>query len=482
MSLRKRAFSGILWSFGQQFSVQVLSFGVSIILARLLEPADFGILGMIAILIAVGNALMDGGLTSSLIRSQNLTSADYSTVFYVNIGGSILVYIGCYIMAPLVASFFKQEILTAVIRLYSLTFVINAFAGVQFTRLTKDMNFKKQLIIQLPSVVGGGLVGIFLSYSGYGVWSLVWMHITQSFLQTVQLWFSSNWRPEAIFDIQKFKMHVKFGYKLMLSGILDTFFNNIYNVVIGKFFSIAQVGYYTRAYSVRQLPVQNIAGALNRVTYPLFASIQHDDEKLRSAYKKLMQQVLFWVAPILITLLIIAEPFFTFLFTDKWLPAVPYFQLLCIGGIMYPLHAYNLNILNVKGRSDLFLKLEIIKKSIVLAGVLSTIRFGIYGLLYFEIFSSVLFYFINGWYSGKMIGYSVMNQLADILPIFLVAAAVGIIVWFLNSYVIRTHIPNNFVRMVICSGTYFSLYFGTAYIFKLPAIGELGKLISGYKK
>lgn len=477
MSLKRTAISGIIWSFTQQFSSQIISFIVSIILARIILPEEFGLIGLIAVFVAIGNTLVNAGLSTSLIRTIDPTQKDYSTVFFINIIGSVLVYVVVFFCAPLIANFFKQEVLTDIIRLYTVTFIINAFSGIQTTKLTKEMNFKTQMFVQIPSLIVSAIVGIYLAYSGFGVWSLVWMSIAQALVATVQLWVYSGWKPDFIFDRQCFNKHFGFGYKLMLSGLIDTIYNNIYNIVIGKYFSLAQVGFYTRALSVRQLPVSNLSNALNKVTYPLFSKIQDDDIKLKETYKKLMEQVVFWIAGILIYLCVVAEPFFRLLFTEIWLPAVPYFQLLCVGGILYPIHAYNLNILNVKGRSDLFFKLEVIKKIIITIGIIIAIPFGIYGLLYFQIIASVLAFFINTRYSGKLINYSIKEQLSDIVPIIIVGALVGVVTWLFNKYLMIYISQNDLFILVITFFVYYLFYFGISLLIKMRPLLEIKLLI-----
>jgi teichuronic acid exporter len=237
---------------------------------------------------------------------------------------------------PLIAAFYEQPILTDIVRLYCLSFIFSAFAAVQLARLTKRMDFKTQTLVALPATITGGAVGISMAYSGYGVWSLVWSSLITSFLSSVQLWFYSKWKPSLIFSKEKFKIHFNFGYKLTLSGLLNRIFDNIFLIVIGKYFSAAQVGFYTRAETTKQLPLSNIFNSLDRITYPMFAEIQNDDVRLKRVYKQLLQMVLFIVAPLLIFLAVLGEPIFRFLFTEKWLPAVPYFQILCVTGILYP--------------------------------------------------------------------------------------------------------------------------------------------------
>lgn len=477
MSLRKKTISGLFWTFSQQFSVQFISFFISIVLARILSPAEFGLIAMISLFISVGNSLMDSGMTSSLIRTKDADQGDYSTVFFVNILASLLFYALLYMAAPYIATFYKQEILTNIIRVYSLIFIMQALVGVQYARLTKEMNFKTQMIIQIPSLIGGGGLGVWLAYNGQGVWSLVWMSILQSFLVAVQLWIFSGWRPDFVFSKAKFKKHFSFGYKMTLSGLLHTLYSNIYLLIIGKYYSAAQLGFYTRAVSIRDLPISNLSSALNKVTYPMFASISDDDKKLKGAYKTIMLQLVFWLTPTLIFGAIVAKPFFTILLTEKWLPAVPYFQILCFAGIIYPLANYNLNILKVKGRSDLHFRLEIIKKTYSVAGILFAVQYGIYGLLYFQVINYTLEFYVNSYYSGRLINYSFREQLADILPTLLIAIGIGIISWLFNSYLVKAFHLNNFLLIVIIGVFYSSLYFIISNAWRSAPINDFKQLV-----
>ena len=476
MTLRKQAISGMVWTFAQQFSTQGIGFLISVVLARLLLPAEFGIIGMIAIFMGIGSALVDSGLASSLIRTPDANEEDFSTVFYFNIVGSIFIYIILYLTAPFIAIFFDQPILTGITRVYGITFIINALSTIQLTRLTQMLDFKTQMKVSVPALIGGGILGITLAYMGYGVWSLVWMRVFQSFLNSLQLWVVTKWKPTLVFNIEKFKYHFNFGYKLLLSGLLDTVFSNIYIVIIGKLFAPAQLGFYTRANSVVQLPVQNISGALNKVTYPLFAAIKDDNERLKKVYKQIMQMVTFLIAPILIIMGVLATPLFRFVFTDKWLPAVPYFQILCISGILYPFHVYNLNILNVKGRSDLFLKLEIIKKILSVVTILISIQYGMYGLLWGAVISSALALFVNAHYSGKFIHYNGFEQIKDVLPIFLIGITSGLLTWGMDQMMI--HYENLDIFRII-SGSFIGIlsYLSMAFIFKFQSIQDLKTII-----
>lgn len=476
MSLRKTAISGMIWAFAQQFGTQAIGFFVSIIMARLLLPKEFGLIGMISVFIGIGNSLITSGLTQSLIRTSNANQEDYSTIFYFNLLGSIIIYLILFLFAPLIAAFFSQPVLINIIRLYCLSFIIRAFSEVQLTKLTKEMNFKLQMTITIPSLIGSALLGIFLAYKGYGVWSLVWMSLFQSFLSTVQLWFQTGWSPSLVFNMEKFRYHFKFGYKITLSGLLNTIFNNIYQIIIGKFFVAADVGFYTRADSLKQLPVTNISSALNKVTYPLFASIQNDDLRLKKIYKNIMQMVIFIVAPVLIFLAVLADPLFRFLFTGKWAPAVPYFQILCFVGILYPLHSYNLNILYVKGRSDLFLKLEIVKKILLVIIIAVTLQFGIMGLIWGQLISSFLAFFINTHYTGKFLNYNSWEQTKDILPIIFLAFIAGGIV-FAIDYQLKELQYSNIYRLLIGGSIGAIGYYILSILFKINSLQELKKII-----
>lgn len=475
MSLRKQATTGMVWTFTQQFGNQLINFIVSMILARILLPEQFGLIGMIAIFISIGTALLDSGLTQSLIRSKELDQEDYSTVFYFNLTASILIYTLIFFTAPLIAAFYEQSILTPIIRLYCITFIISAFSAVQQARLTQKMDFKTQTIIGIPSAILSGIIGISMAYKGFGVWSLVWSGISGAFFSALQLWIYSKWRPSWVFNFTKFKEHFNFGYKLTLSGLLDKIFSNIYLIVIGKYFTAAQVGFYTRAQTTKQLPVKNISAALNKVTYPLFASIQDDDIRLKRVYSQLMQMVVFVVTPVMVLLAVIAEPLFVFLFTDKWLPAVPYFQILCATGILYPIHSYNLNVLKVKGRSDLFLRLEIIKKIVIIIAIASTIKFGIIAMIYGQVFTSIAAFFINTHYTGKFLNYTAWQQARDIFPTIVLAFIVGVIIYIIEKFILSTQI--NFVKIISGGLLGGVLYLGGAFFLKFSSFNNLRHLI-----
>ncbi len=478
MGLQKKTISGLIWTFSQQFSVQIIYFVVQIILARLLSPSVFGLIAMLQIFLAIGQSLIDSGMTSSLIRTQNVGQRDYSTVFFINIIGSIIIYLIVFFSAPLIADFYNIPLLKLVVRVYTLSFIIQALVGVQTTRLTKEMNFKLQMLMQIPSSIIGGIVGIVLAYLHYGVWSLVWMTLVRTFVFMLQHWFYTDWRPSLIIDKERLKYHLGFGYKLTLSGLLDVVYTNSYNLIIGKLFSATQLGYYNQADTLRMFPVSNFSAALNKVTYPMFASIKDDDVRLKMAYKKLMVQVLFWIIPLMLSLIVVAKPLFNLAIGAKWLPAVPYFQILCVAAIVYPLHLYNLNIINVKGRSDLFLRLEIIKKAVGIVMIVFSLFFGMTGLLVGQIILSFGGLYINTYYSGKMINYSFKEQLVDIWPMFLIGLFTIGVSWFAYSFLLRNYLLPDIIVVLAIGISFFIIYLGISLFTKLPALKDFMKLIS----
>jgi len=425
MSLRNKALAGVYWTGIHSAGSQALSFLISIVLARLLLPSEFGLIAALTVFISIGHLLIGSGLCSSIIRTPHLRESDLSTVFYFNLVGSVVVYIIVYFIAPLVAAFYNQEILTSLLRVLAIGFIIQAFSAVQNARLVKSMNFKKLTLIGIPSLLAGAAVAVYMAMSGYGVWSLVGQSLTIAIVNSTLLWTLSGWTPSIIFDKAAFRKHFDFGYKVTLSGILNTIFDQVYVILIGRYFPMAQAGYYQRANSLAHYPSKTLSSIVHKVSYPLLSEMQEEKERLRSNYAKMLKAIVFCVAPILATMAVMGTPLFRWLFTEKWLPAVPYFQILTMVAILYPVHAFNLQILNVKGRSDLFLKAEVVKKLIVITIIAFVFRYGIYGLLLGSVAGSVLALFVNTYYSSQVLDYSLGRQVRDLLPAFILALAVS---------------------------------------------------------
>lgn len=429
--MKKLIFYGAIWTFFEKIGIQLIQFGISIVLARLLTPADYGLIGLLGIFMAISSTLVDSGLAISLIKKQNIDRVDESTVFFFNLFVSICLYFILFITSPIIAKFFQQPLLEIIIRVYGLSLIIDSFSNIQLNLLTKSLNFKRQFYINMPSTLFSGLVGICMAYNNYGVWSLVGYSVTSSLFKAAQLWLFNSWRPLWVFSMPKLKDHLSFGLPLLGSSLLNTSFEQLSNVIFGKFFSPAQLGFYTRAQTLQQLPVTNISTTISKVTLPAFAKIAHDDLLLKNAYRKVMVIIIFFLVPILTYMMLMSKEIILLLFGKQWLPSANYLTYLCASAMLYPLNAYNLNILSVKGMSKLIFKLEVIKKIIILINLFILVYQGIHAFLIGLIVVSVLAYLVNSFYSGLLINYSVLEQIKELFMIFLLSFISGIIVFSL---------------------------------------------------
>ncbi|MEN5130514.1 lipopolysaccharide biosynthesis protein [Elizabethkingia anophelis] len=476
MELKKQATKGALWAFVEQLSTQLIAFGVNLVLARLLMPEDFGTIALFNVVMSIATVLINGGLASSLIRTQNADDRDFSTVFWFNVMVSIFLYCLIFIFTPWIADFYNKPVLKELIRVYTIILVIDSFVAVQGVRFEKELNFKMTFRIRLPSIVIGGISGILFALYGFGVWSLVYAAIIKNVISTLYYWFSSNWRPSFIFDKSRFKYHFAFGARMTFSFLLNVMFDSIYPIIIGKKFSSVELGYYDRADALKQLPINNIASTLSRVSFPLFAQISHDNLRLKKSYREILKIAIFAISPIIAMMILEAVPLIRFLLTEKWLPAAPYFQILALSGLLYPIHAYNLNILQVKGRSDLFLRLEIIKKVIIIIVVIIVAPMGMYGLVWGQVALSVIALFINTYYTGAFLNYNIFEQLKDLCPSILVSALVGFFLWLLDKNILYN--KQDIIRLVIITSLYLIIYLGITYVLKFKELILIKNLIS----
>ncbi|WP_224488206.1 lipopolysaccharide biosynthesis protein [Robertkochia flava] len=467
MTLKESTFKGLIWSVADSYVLKGLVFIAGIILARILGPEEFGLMGMISILIAVGTSLVDSGMAASLIRSKEIEEVDLNTVFILNLAFSVLVYVLMLIVAPLVADFFSQKILVSIIRVYSLSFLIQAFSSVQLAKLMREMQFRRVMMLNIPGTIIGVITGILMGMNGVGVWSIVIMHLIIQFTYAVLLWFGSGWRPKMRFSRKSSKYHYGYGYKLMLSGLIDTVFNNIYNVIIGKFFSVQTLGYFERSKAINDYPVTSITSIINKVSFPLLAKIQDDKQSVSSIYKRIILFTFFITAPLMLGLAALAEPLFLLILGDQWVGGVLIFQMLSFSAIFYPIHAFNVNVLKVYGRSDLFLKLELYKKSVIVVALISLIGFGIYGLVASIIITSVSALLINSFYSGQMIDYPTKRQLLDLLPTFAISLFTAALMFVTNEFWINS---NKFIGISISVVIGVVCYFGSHRILKTEAL------------
>lgn len=422
-SLKQKTVKGVAWSAIDNIAGYAVTFVVGIILARLLSPEDYGLLGLIAIFTAICNCFISSGFSSALIRKKDATKDDYSTVFIFNLVMSILLYGVMFVCAPLIADFFGRHELVALTRVSTIGLIIGSLAFVQRTRLTKRIDFKTQTKITIISSIIRGVVGISLAFAGCGVWALVFQEMAGSMTSTILLFFFNKWFPSIKFSTASFRELFGYSSKLLISGLLDTIWKEIYQVVIGKCYAPATLGQYTRATMFCGMLSSNLTGIVQRVSFPVLSQIQEDPSKLKDGYRRIIRTTMLITFCATLLLAAIAKPMILVLIGEKWLQAATFLQIVCFSSMLYPLHSINLNMLQVKGRSDLFLKLEIIKKIIAVAPLLLGIFVSIYWMLISSVFVSLIAYYLNAYYSGPLLGYSMRAQIKDITPGFLIGFA-----------------------------------------------------------
>ncbi len=441
MNLKQKTINGVIWSAIERFSNQIIQFIVQIIIARLLFPSDYGMIGMLAIFMAVAQTFTDGGFGNALIQKKDRNNTDYSTVFYFNITVGIILSIIFFFSSGLIANFYKMPKLELIIQVMSINLIILSFQVVHKAILTINIDFKTQAKASLSSVIIAGIIGITMAYTGFGVWALVAQFTAINIIQTILLWYFEKWRPIRVFSKQSFKRLFNFGSKILAANLLHTIYLNLYTLVIGKRFSATDLGYYSRADQFAQFPSSNITGILWRVTYPIMSSIQNEDEKLKNVYRQYIRLSAFIVFPLMVGLAAIAEPFIIFILTEKWRGVIPILQIISICYMFYPLNAINQNLMQVKGRSDLFLRLEIVKKIIGIALLFISLPFGMYYVCLSLVVYALINLAINTYFTSKLINFNILQQIKDLIRILFAALAMGTVVYLINyieiSYILK---------------------------------------------
>lgn len=430
-NFKQKAVSGMAWTGIERLATQAIQFIIGIIIARILMPSDYGIVGMLAIFMAIAQTFLDSGFASALIQKKDRTDVDYSTVFYFNIAVAILLYEVFYVSAPWIASFYKIPILNDVTRVTTLTLIISGLTIVQQAKLTIDLCFKQLAIASIFSVLLSGSCGIIMAYNGFGVWALVFQGLISAMSRSTILWISSKWRPNLIFSTDSFKRLFSFGSKLLCSGMINTIYANLYTLVIGKAFNAAEVGFYNRANQFATLPSATITQMVVNVNFPILSQMQDDNEKLVKTYRKLLCAPLFILTPVLLGIAAVGYPLVEIILGEKWLPCVPYLQILCIGCLFNPLTHINLNLLYVKGRSDLVLKLELIKKPIGFLILFASIPFGIWWMCFGAALYNFIAFIFNCHYTKKLLNYGFFMQMRELANIFIG----GVIMWLVVTAV-----------------------------------------------
>lgn len=427
MSLKQKTFKGIIWSAVERFSTQGVQFLFGILLARLLTPNDYGMIAMLTIFMAVSQTFIDSGFGNALIRKKDRTESDKATVFFFNISMAAVCYGVIFLAAPFIAQFYRMPQLSDILRVLALNLIIQSFGSIQRLNLTIDLNFKVLAKISFSGAIIGGTAGLISAYNGLGVWSLVVQQMTTISTRVVLFWLLGRWRPKCFFSMNSFKGMFGFGSKLLASGLLNTLYDNIYDLIIGKVFAAATLGNYTRASHFAQFPSSNVTGIFQRVTYPVLSKIQDDPDKLRKGYLKFLNMATLIIFPLMVGLAALAKPFILLVLTDKWIEVILILQIICFAQMWYPVHAINLNILQVMGRSDLFLKLEIIKKIVGITILCVTIPHGIIAMCFGQWASAGIALFINTYYSGKLLNAGLFLQLKMYIPTLLNSLVMGAI-------------------------------------------------------
>lgn len=431
-SLKKRAILGVIWNVAEKFLVQGAKFAIGIVLARIISPEDYGLIGMILIFIVLSDIITDGGFSQALIQKKSRTNTDFSTVFYFNILVSIFLYIFLYITSPLIADFFNNDKLIDVIRMLSLNIIIKSFYLIHLTKLSIDLNFKLRTKINFISVMFSGAISLYLAYNGYGVMALVYQTLSNSLITLILMYLAVKWYPTLEFSMASLKKLFGFGSKLLLASSIVTIVDNSYSILIGRYFNSRDVGYYTQGRTVPDLLSSNLYSVLQAVMFPVMTSTQDDRERLVRIYKKSLNMTAFVIIPTMIGFSFIAEPFVRVFLTEKWLPAVVVIQWLCLARMVTPISALNCSILNATGRSDIYLKVDLMKLPLTFGVLFLTAPYGLRAVVigYFAV--AAVSFFIHAYYPGKIFGYGAFKQLKDMLPVFVSTAIMSLALYLIH--------------------------------------------------
>lgn len=471
-SIKHKTKVGAYWQFSNQFLNYGMQFIIGIVMARLLSPQDYGTAALPAVFFAISVIFIDGGFGTAMVRKEELTDQDLSTAFYYSTLVGFFFYVILFIAAPWIAVFFDVPILSSLIRVSAISFLFAGFKTPQTILLNRRLDFKTPTIVTVISTLVMGVVGISTAYMGFGVWALVISNVVSGFLSLLLLWLFVRWIPKSGWSRESFNYLWGFGNKMIATLLIDKMYLNLAPFLIGKFYNPVQLGLFNRSQSYAQLPVQQIVNLLHNVSYPVLSKMQDDTEMLGRSYRRMLRLSTFIMFPIMILMAILAKPLILILITDKWIDCVPYLQLMCLAMMWYPIHSLNLALLLVKGRSDLFLKLEIIKAAIGLSIMAITLPFGIIPFLFGLIANSLICLFVNTYYTGKMIKLGFSLQMLDIFPTLMLSLFMGMV-----SYVVLSFITNCFLQLII-GGIFGLLVYGIgSYFFKFPEINDVKYMI-----
>ncbi len=473
-TLKRKAFKGVLWKIGEQFGRQIIALTIGVVLARLVAPDQFGAIAMLTVFVAVAEMFIDSGFTQALMRKEDRTQLDCCTVFYFNIFVSIVAYAVLYLIAPWVADFYDMPVLKPLLRVLGFTIVLGSLSGVQGTLFYSKMKFNVLVKYALIAQVIAGGVGIWMAYHGMEVWALVGQQYTSCILNSIFLWMKSDWRPQWMFSFKTLREFFGFGSKLLASGLLETVYSNMYDLFIGKFYNASQLAFFNKAKNQRALVTSTPTSILQSVTFPTLSKLQHDNCALRNGYRRTIRVSAFVIFPLALGMGAVAYPMINVMYTQVWIEAATLLNIIVFAGMLYPLHAINLNLLIVKGRSDYFLKLEIAKKVIGVIAMLITIPISVRAICYGMVVSSVLCLVINTWYTPRLIQYSIWDQCRDLAHIL----ALSLVMWGVVKYLCWL-LGMGWISLGVGIAAGLLIYGAGAVIFRFPELRELIDLFKG---
>ncbi|MCL9775460.1 lipopolysaccharide biosynthesis protein [Vibrio methylphosphonaticus] len=456
-NLNKKVISGVFYKSLELIGTQGVQLIISIILARLLAPKDFGVIALVTVFIQIFSCLIVVGLPSALIQKQNTTIEEESSVFFVNIIISIFVYIILYSTAPNIAYYYDQNSLVNIIRCLSIIIVINAVGQIHLTLLTKSINFKAILKVNTISIFISGATGVILAYLDYGVWALISQQIINATIKSLLLWLVCHWKPIFVLNLSSIRELYEFGFKLMLSGLIGTVFNNLYTLCIGKVYTPTDLAFYSRSKQLPWVVLNTSSSIVSSIMFPLFSKINNDIEKMKYTARNMLKMIYFFICPLSIGLIVVSEPLVEILLTEKWLPIVPYMQLMTFVCFFLPLQGLNLELIKSLGRSDLYLKMEIVKKTLLVIGLICTFKLGVIYMIFAQVLLGFVNAIIDSHYAGKLSKYSTVEQFMDIMPSLLSSLIMGVVCLLMNSHLPGSPLPKIIVSCVLGLSVYILL-------------------------
>ena len=477
MSNKSNITSNFLWRFLERCGAQGVTFIVSIVLARVLDPTVYGTVALVTIFTTIMQVFVDSGMGNALIQKKNADDLDFSTVFYFNIVICLVLYGLMFAVAPLIARFYEMPELTMVVRVLSLTLIISGIKNVQQAYVSRQLLFKKFFFATLGGTIGAAFIGIWMAYHGYGVWALVAQNLFNLTLDTLILWLTVKWRPKLMFSFERLKGLFSYGWKLLVSSVLDTIYGDLRQLIIGKLYTSEDLAQYNRGEQFPRLIVSNINTSIDSVLLPTMSAEQDNKERVRAMTRRAIQTSTYIIMPLMVGLAACADTVIRVLLTEKWLPCVPFLRILCISYAFQPIHTANLNAIKAMGRSDLFLKLEVIKKISGLIILFSTMWYGVTVMAYSQLFAGIFYQVVNSWPNRKLLNYSYITQIKDMLPQILLSILMGGIV-FCVSFIPLNSILS--LLLQILSGTL--VYFGFSWLFKIEGFEYVRSTLKGYLK